>query len=415
MVFLTRILVTGFTFGVIIIGCNSGNEKVSQSPTELPAFMQDIENVSVFSLEEQLANADTVELIKEVVFESNEEVFMAGYIREVAIDDQDRVYIVSSVPGTVHVYVFEPDGKFISKFYREGRGPGESETIASMTIKDDKIYLLGSRLQKYLVYSTSDFSFVRDAVIKRDSVTDKKFSLIRASDIYVDNRDRVIMKFRNLALSDTLNQIYYYEVSEEGQLLSDEIFSQEKYEVYAYDVQLQNGGSVTMPWSMPFSRGSQFSISPKGIIHDVWTEHFLISLYDVRGHYLRSIYYPYQKSILDTEKLDIPDDRKKAFEGEEVPNTWPAVHKMMVDENERIWISVITDSESTYQWYVLENTGELKAEFSYPGKRSERNPMFERRLPIVKNGYFYVLERDLSEGIDRIVKYRIEYSSKMKK
>lgn len=398
--------------GLIVIGCNSETDQEPLQTPELPEHVQNLENVSVYSLEEQLANADTVELIRETVFESNEDVFIEGYIGEVAIDDQDRIYIVGSVPGTVHVYVFEPDGEFITKFYREGRGRGESEAIASMAIKDDKIYLLGSRLQKYLVYSISDYSFVRDAVIKRDSVTDKKFSLIRASDLYVDEEERVIMKFRNQALSDTLGQIYYYQVSEVGQILPNKLYSQRKYGFYPYEMGMQVGGSTTWPWSMPFNRGSLFYMSRNGLIYDVWTEDFLIGIYDSTGNYLRSIYYPYKKSTLNTDKLDISENFKEAFEDKEVPNTWPAIHKMMVDEEERIWIASITDSDSTFQWFVLENTGELKAEFTFPGKRSERNPMYERQLPIVKNGYFYTRERNLSEGIDRIVKHRIEFRAK---
>lgn len=408
----TKILLAGLIFGLTVIGCNSEIEQSSQPMTELPEQVQGLENVSVFSFEEQLADADTVELVRETVFESNEDVFIEGYTSDIAIDDQDRVYIVGSVPGKVHVYVFEPDGEFITKFYREGRGRGESEVIASMAIKDDKIYLLGTRLQKYLVYSISDFSFVRDAVIKRDSVDDKKFSLIRASDLYVDEQDRVIMKFRNLAFSDTLGQIYYYQVSEDGQILPNEVFTQKKYGVYQYEMGLQNGGSITRPWSMPFNRGSQFSISQKGIIYDVWTEDFFIKMYNSDGDYLRAIYYPYNKNKLDTEKLDIHEDRKEAFEDEEVPSTWPAVHKIMVDEEERIWVASITDSDSTFQWFVLENTGELKAEFTFQGKRSERSPMFQWQFPIVKNGYFYTRERNLPEGIDRIVKYRIEFRAK---
>ncbi|MDR9418730.1 6-bladed beta-propeller [Gracilimonas sp.] len=398
---------------LISLGCNVETEEVQSSTTALPDHVKDLQNVSVYSLEEQLANADTVELIRETVFESNEDVYMAGYLGEVAVDDQDRVYIVSSIPGTVHVYVFEPNGEFITKFYREGRGPGESEAIGSIKIKDDKIYLLGSRLQKYLVYSISDFAFIRDAVLKRDSVSDKKLSLMRASDLYVDEQERVLMKFNNFALSDTLGQIYYYPVSESGQILPDEVFSQKKYDLNHYK---QGDGDREFfgmrVRTLPFHRSSLFVISDSGYIYDAWTQDFLIKVFDSKVDYQRAIYHSYDNSVLNTETLDIHERMKETFDGIDVPDTWPALHQIRVDEEERLWVATIIDSDSTYQWYVLENNGELKAEFTFPGKRSESSPMFERQLPIIKNGYFYTRERNLSESIDRIVKYRIEFRGK---
>lgn len=405
--FITAFLLVLFFFA----GCNPGNTPSSDKAIQVPAHIDSLEDLTVYSFEEQLATADTVELIRETVFESNEEVFMEGYTGEIAIDEEGRVFIVSSVPGTVHIYVFNPDGGFVTKFFREGRGRGESEAISSIQIKDDKVYLLGPRLQKILVYSAIDYSFISDAVLKRDSVTSDKFSRMRATDLYVDAGGRVILKFKDFTQSDTLDQIYYYSISKTGQILPNEVFTQRKYDVYPYEMKLQNGGSISMAGSLPFSRSSLFSTSQKGLTYEAWTEDFLIKVNDINGNYKRAFFYPYENAVLNVENLQMAEGKMEALEKIELPQTWPAIQHMIVDEDQ-IWVASVTDSDSTYQWFVLESTGELKAEFTFSGRRSESNPMFQRQLPIIKNGYFYTRERNISEAIDRIVKYRIDFKPK---
>ncbi|MDZ7715107.1 MAG: hypothetical protein U5J95_02725 [Balneolaceae bacterium] len=91
---------------------------------------------------------------------------------------------------------------------------------------------------------------------------------------------------------------------------------------------------------------------------------------------------------------------------EEIPKMWPALHNMVIDDQERLWILTITDSDSTYKGWVLNKKGELMAKFNWSGSRNERTPEVSPLFKI-KNGYLYTRERDIRKGIDRIVKYKI--------
>lgn len=94
------------------------------------------------------------------------------------------------------------------------------------------------------------------------------------------------------------------------------------------------------------------------------------------------------------------------------PDTWPAVHTMELDDDERLWVATITDSDSTYQWRVISPEGQLLSRFEKAGKRTSRSVMSK---PLIKiyNGYFYELERDIQRGIEQIVKYRIEFKNRI--
>jgi len=82
-----------------------------------------------------------------------------------------------------------------------------------------------------------------------------------------------------------------------------------------------------------------------------------------------------------------------------------------VDDKGRMWAALITESDSVFTWWVLNPDGKLFARFELPGKRSLRSA-YSKPLMMIKNGYFYLHERDFSQGIDRIVKYKIHFTKK---
>ena len=86
---------------------------------------------------------------------------------------------------------------------------------------------------------------------------------------------------------------------------------------------------------------------------------------------------------------------------------------MEADDEGRLWIAIITDNDSTYQWVVLDQEdGSLLAKFTFSGKRSEISPFASTNLTIIKNGYFYNREYNYEDGIDRIVKYKIVFKER---
>ncbi|MEX2602288.1 MAG: hypothetical protein WD355_11600 [Balneolaceae bacterium] len=91
----------------------------------------------------------------------------------------------------------------------------------------------------------------------------------------------------------------------------------------------------------------------------------------------------------------------------EMPDTWPALHTMELDDQGRLWVATITDSEDSYSWWVLTEEGELLARFEQP---ADRNSRFVRSQPeiIIRDGYLYTREVDVREEINRVVKHRIE-------
>jgi len=168
---------------------------------------------------------------------------------------------------------------------------------------------------------------------------------------------------------------------------------------------------MDLPFTMPFTRNSLVSIDREGNFYTAWAEDFLIKVYDKEGNYKQSFYYPSEKPSLLLDELEINSERQRVLNRYELPETWPALHTMELDDEGRLWVATITESDSTFQWYVLGNDGEILARFQLAGKREYRSVMSDPLIR-VHNGYFYSREVIHQEGIDRVIKYKIHFKQR---
>ncbi len=85
-----------------------------------------------------------------------------------------------------------------------------------------------------------------------------------------------------------------------------------------------------------------------------------------------------------------------------IPDTWPALNSMVMDDENRLWISTIVDDKQVYEWWILNEFGELLATFRRPRTWAVRT---------IKNERLYVQETDLATGIQQIVAYRLQWGN----
>lgn len=398
--------VTLIAIMLFIFSCMNDSQTV-QNEYILPDHIQELENLNIISTEHQVP--DTVELYREVVFESSEDVFLDGYINRIAIDEKERVYVGASRMGQASVYAFRPNGKFITKIGRYGRGPGEFENIRSMDIANNKLFLFCSSLQKVSVYSIEDFSHIRDMVIRNENEnhSDSLINSLRVDRLFVTDDETVIVRLKALAIySDADERVMIYrKLKNDGSLESENLLKKERFKLY---FPVNEGTDV--PFTMPFTRSSMVSMTNDGHFFTNQTEEFLIKEYDSEGIYLRAFYYPLLNAPLNMRDFDLRKERQRAIDQYEMPDSWPVVHTLEMDNEGRMWIATISENDSTFQWHLLNQQGKILARFQLPGKRASRNAMSEPLIRI-HNNYFYTREVYQKDGIDRIVKHRIEFRS----
>jgi len=400
------------SIGVVVLlslfSCSKQTEKKST------VFQSNNNRINLQLDSKSIMESDTVELFREKVFESNKEVFLDGFLWKTKVDNENNVYIAVQRLGKLAIYVFHPDGRLKNKVSRYGRGPGEFEYISSMTVYKDTLLVLDTRLQKIGFFSLNDLSHIKDELIDNSKIKrEGKFeSLMKGRDIYVIDADHILMKFEVLSLFEPnmFTKSVSYRISNDGIINSKPILQQDRYIMYTYK---DKGNTREFGFTTPFTRNSLFTLNDKGEMFTAWSEDFLIKKYNREGIYQKSFYYPFQKSNLSLEALDLDRRRVEFIKEQGYPKTWPVLHTMEADDEGRLWIAIITDNDSTYQWVVLDQEdGSLLAKFTFSGKRSEISPFASTNLTIIKNGYFYNREYNYEDGIDRIVKYKIVFKER---
>lgn len=390
---------------ISVVACDSNNYN-----QEYPGNRQlsETENQVLISLSK--SSLDTVKLYKEAVFESNNDIFIEGYIRNIAVDDNERFFVASTRPGNIGIYVFNPDGSFLTKFLREGRGPGEYESLSSLHIVGDKLYVFDTRLQKIGIFSINGFKHIKDLLVDQSMLKESDevaYEGMIANTLIVRNDSSFIVRLKSRprnAPSFQPKEIYL-QADTTGMLLPSPNLVVDSHTYYFPE------GQFELPFPAPFNRSSLVAVDGDGKFYSNWTDKLKINIHNSEAKLLRSIFSPYENANLNLNELNFDRNMEETLYNYKLPNTWPAVHTMELDDEERLWVATITDSASEFTWFVLNTSGELLARFTKPGERSNRVVAL-RPMVVIKNGFFYEHERNLREGIDRVIKYKIEFSER---
>lgn len=166
---------------------------------------------------------------------------------------------------------------------------------------------------------------------------------------------------------------------------------------------IDTGQRTSISFFVPYKRSSRFDYTNNTLVYG-WTEHFLFKFYDDEGNYQHAFYYPFNKQPLSVENVlaytgYTSPQSEELIEMDNLPDTWPAFHTLVFDDENRLWVSTFTDNPDEHKWRVFDKAGRLLATFNWPK---------ENDLQQVGNGYAYALQRDPETGLFSVSKYRIE-------
>jgi len=74
---------------------------------------------------------------------------------------------------------------------------------------------------------------------------------------------------------------------------------------------------------------------------------------------------------------------------------------MVIDDQDRLWVATTVDDMNVFEWWVLEESGEVVTRFDWPRSKP---------IEVVRNGHVYTRETDENTGLQQVVRYRIEFS-----
>lgn len=373
------------------------NKKIEQKPVSQGDYFNDVNNSS-----DQIYK---IYFEPDKKFGTNHEVII-GNSREVAVDEQDRVFIKDN--GLVTIHVFDPDGTYLTSLGREGKGPGEfssGSTHTPILIDSDMLYVMDGSLDiayRAQVFNTNDLSF--QYTIKLLAENQREYALLKGyipKKLYPLSGDTLLVAYypSHPVLRKNLrtNPIYYTLQNLKGEILTEPIFKQKNVRYLSYLVK-----DVEIPYdamhAFPFFAKPLFAVSKDGNLFSSDGNNFEVKIHDKTGNQIGAFQHPFNNLPLDMDSLIEHYEEtnymsgygegvavKMIKEAEDLPKTWPALKSMFFDDENRLWVSTIINDQEAYEWWVLKSTGELIGRFKWP-----RSKLIQE----VKNGYLYTLERE---------------------
>lgn len=388
---------------IVIASCSGSEDRASLNNEEtaqqdVPAHLQDIENLKV------LADLSPEQEITFTKFQNYGEIYpkllapQFGFGREVAVDANGLVYRADKAERTI--LVFDEDGKLVKKLGRDGRGPGEFQSIVALDVFEDHLVAYDSNLGRISTFSTTNHELEEVLTIDFKQWDDiVKASFKRPQTVKVISPETYLIS----TIKEKKDENYvqsYYQMNAKGQIVSGEIVETENLESHIGSTSQGHRAGI----KLTFSTNGQIELSESGQVYHINTGEFLVSQYDTQGKLLQAIYYPFEKTSLDEDAFveEQHPNMQSVYDNVDFPDTWPALESLFIDDENNIWVSTIVDDQSVRQWYILDESGDVKATFDWPT---------ESEIVIVRNGKMYAEEKDPETKAKVIVGYEIEYGS----
>lgn len=406
-----------FFFLCLILGACS-----QQKSHELPVYIQELDNLEIFQSNQHVPFE--ILLKHEKIYEDQEKII--GKLGRILVDDSGRVVIEEGTYDRAALLAFNENGNFLHEISRRGQGPGEFISIFSMQYRFNRLFVHDAGMHRLLVFSTESDSFplINTVLYQSDSWNHIEELKNRKAP------NTVFVRSDKNLLSGFMDPIDHYG-------MNDSQLKDLKARYYLMDL----NGKAIEPFHLifesravgylnlnptiylfPFLRKSLMTVSKNDEIYSAWSEDFLIQVYSPSGVYKRAIYYPVKKRSLNKnddllqkyikEKAETAREDPRLMESHKerekvlsrvMPETWPALENLMIDDEDRLWVSTITNDSDTYDWWVLQDTGELITKFRWPRYKE---------IEVVKNNKLYTRETDEETGLQQVVRYGFELEAR---
>lgn len=398
----------------------SNNQTYINVLNEVPQHITKLENISFFP-----ADSDPKYLLKLIPKQTYGELGEPYLNRVMGLSEDDNGKLViwnSDINYEMSLFLFNKDGTYHKKISRQGKGPGEYGFIGYIEANYGKLYVFDDTNKRLNMYNTDNYSFEYSSLIESWEILDHEdVEGMSFGGIVAANNGKLFVRFYS-NLQDSDRTIFkYLLINSTGNKLNFQPFNSISY-------MNLNKTRSSVPNSLlwlPFMGHTLMEVSKTNELISVWNQDFLIKKYNENGIYQSAIYYPIKGIEFDLNDYTrfsgyTNADVKKALEsnGEMLPDFNTIISELKVDDENRIWIAIPTtvksdnynwliefndDMDDNFEWWVLNESGELLAKFLHP--RGQK--IFE-----IKGGYLYSKKTNDETGTEFVTKYKIDFTEK---
>ncbi|TVR32955.1 MAG: 6-bladed beta-propeller [Balneolaceae bacterium] len=372
----------------------------ADSNIQAPDHILEMDNVTIHSAEDIQA-ADTLKLIYKQSYGESDDV-MFGSPSFIDVDGSGRVYIADRQENDIKV--FNNEGEFVRTVGRSGDGPGEFRQISSVLIENHSLWVYDNNLKRVNSYDTETGHYNHGSriAVNRSDFEDLDSRYVRG--IHRLPNSRFLIDFLKTEMPENVtgwetvqNRSSFYIMNHHGELTGGPIFEKPS----SYHVMMVAGPRITGT-PVDFYPSLQVGAAGNGRIYVMWPEHFLLEIYDERGEQEQAIYYPIERvsydpaGSFDGEQNELTERARREVD---FPAFEPVSDRMLMDDRDRVWVSVNTHEPNKDEWWVLDLDGKLLARFSWPS---------DEPLETVRGDHVYTKQTEPGSGLQNVVRYRIQ-------
>lgn len=316
------------------------------------------------------------------------------------IDSQGRIYV--SDGDKAGVTVLADDGAILRTVGRRGEGPGEFKWIRNVqSLPGDSLMVYDMGLGRITVFPPES-----------DEVA-YTINIAASSSLELPNWVKRLHKQKGFVVTATPP------FAATGDDPSEDYNRKEVAHLLDLDGSVRHDSIVVMPSGQstligregrrvgaapnPFGRPGVLQVGPNDRIYYGWGDSLAIEIYSPDGRQVGGFSMPHEPPPVTSQDLEIwmQDNSSKMMQNamrERVPNTWPAFKHFVVDDQDRIWVGLLTPMGQPTEWVAFDDSGNRVCSAMLPENV---------RLELIRDGKAYGVATDELD-VPRVVVYRID-------
>ncbi len=367
------------------------------NPETMPSHILAIDSVIV--IPDTLPETGSIKLTKELAFRDS---LLLDQITALEVDSEDNLYIAGESWNRRQIHMYNSEGSYEDSLGSYGVDFGQFLEISRLQLRKNNLYVFDDQLNRITTLDIESGEAIDTVGLHLAGIhLPEDWSGFHAAAVAIEEDGSFLVAFqqdRDPAYEPE-GELLYYKVDESGEVLSDVILAQPdiKYLVGDY-------AGRPAPFTLPLPEKPLLTTSENGRIYSAYTDEFLIHVLDADGNNLHSYYNESERYELNPNEVIHPrfshnDQLLRVRKSAVYPEKWPALYSLLTDDENRVWISTITDNRDVLKWWVIDDqSGTLTATFNLP---------FDQPIYLVKNGAVYTVEKK-DTGFKKVVRYRIQ-------
>ena len=350
---------------------------------------EELANLRTFNLEE----IPNIELEEDKSFRGSQNAGVNS-IGDVTVDEAGNVYFVDNFKRRIQVV--DAEGNPTGTIGKAGGKPGEFIKLRNIMVMNGKLYTYDEQLESAYRFNTENNSLEQLTPFSGSGIGVDSLKTASTYSVEIIPDGNFLVAFQ-VVTSPEQRRLFYYKVNAEGEIVSEQLMAFPNKSLYVREG--QEGITILM---MPWERETLLQTDAEGKLYALYTEEFLIKVFDREGEYQEAWHYPISKvKLAEADAVDMYTDTitRRAIRGASKPQTWPAVAEWMMDDKNQIWVATITSDLEIYRWYVLSPSGEVLGTLLLPK---------EKAVKAIAGGYLYTTSFNKRRYVDEIVRFSFQ-------